>query len=251
MSILTWYGVSAVQLVTKGVKIVIDPYLTKSPLGKVNLDDIEADIVLVTHGAKDHFGDAVELVKKTGAWLIAPVDVITSALEQGVDEEKTRNLVPGATRTIMGINIKALHVQHISFTRCPNGKVYTGVALSYLIETEEGIKIYHAGDSALHSDYKLFGKMYSPDIALMPIGMFAGAVTEMDPHESSFATQWLGVKHVIPVHYDTVAQADYAEWFVREIKERDESITVHNMEFSVPYELTVNEEGEIWFEKVV
>ena len=208
MSLLTWYGISAAQIKTKDKYIVIDPYLTENPLGDYKLEDIKADIILCTHGAKDHFGDAVELAKMTGAMLIGPVDCTIRAKEKGIPADKTKNMVPGSVREIMGIKIKALHTEHVSCSRW-DGKAVTGVALSYLIELEEGITLYHAGDSALHSDFKTFGEVYKPDIGMMPCGMFPGATTEMDPEESAIASDWLKLTTAIPIHFDPDTQADY------------------------------------------
>lgn len=236
MSKLTWYGISATQIFTKGKYIVIDPYLTKNPLGPFALENIKADIILCTHGAKDHFGDAVELAKLTGAMLIGPVDCTIRAKDQGVDPDKCKNMVPGSVRTIMDIKIKALHTEHVSCNRW-DGKVVTGVALSYLIELEEGLKLYHAGDSALHGDFKTFGEIYKPDIGMMPCGMFPGATTEMDPEEAAIASDWLRLTTAIPIHFDPESQADYVERFKAAVKARDQRIDVPGMKAGVTYEI--------------
>ena len=111
---LTWYGISATQLKTNGKYILIDPYLTQNPLGNYKLEDIQGDIILCTHGAKDHFGDAVALAKRTNAILLGPVDCTTRAKDEGVPPEQVKNMVPGSVRTVMGIKIKAQHTQHVS-----------------------------------------------------------------------------------------------------------------------------------------
>lgn len=236
MSLLTWYGISAVQIKTRDRYIVIDPYLTKNPLGEVSLDKIAADIILVTHGARDHFGDAVELAKHTGAMLVGPADVVMCAVDQGIPEKHTKKMVPGGQRNILGIDIKPLHVQHISMTKW-NGKVLTGVPLSYLVSLEENLTLYHAGDTALHGDFKVYGEIYKPDIGMMPIGMFPGASTEMNPMEAALASVWMNLSAVIPIHYDPATQADFIPWFEREIKSHDRRINVLNMQAGATYGL--------------
>ena len=243
MAELIYYGVSAVQLTTHGKKVVIDPYLRKSPIKPVDPHDVEADIILVTHGARDHMGDAIELALISGAYLVAGIDVLTCARKKGVPEEKTLSMVPGAERIVEGVPIKALHVQHISFTRCDD-TVYTGTAMSYLITMDDGGKFYHAGDSALHGDFKLFGEIYKPDIALMPIGMFKGAkLTEMQPWEAAIATSWLNVSLAIPVHYDLEDQADYPNQFRNAVHSHNDNIDVSVTEVGIPYLLQRGTDG--------
>jgi L-ascorbate metabolism protein UlaG (beta-lactamase superfamily) len=236
MTELTWFGISAVQISTHNKKVIIDPYLTDNPLGPYDLEDIETDLVMVTHGARDHFGDAVELTIKTGAMLIGPVDCITRAIDQGVDEKKTKKCVPGGERTIFGITIKPLYAQHLSTTRY-DGKFIQGVPLSYMITLDNGLKIYHAGDTALHPQFKMFGEIYKPDIGFMPIGMFPGASTEMNPMEAALASVWMNLSTAIPIHFDPDTQADYVDWFEREVKSKDKRIDVPHLEAGVAYEM--------------
>lgn len=243
MSKIRYYGVSAVQIETKGKKIVIDPYLRKSPIKPVDPHDVAADIILVTHGARDHFGDAIELAKITGATLVAGIDVLTVARKNGVPEAKTLSMVPGAQRTVMGVDIKALHVTHISFTRCKGDLVYTGVPMAYLVTLEEGFKLYHNGDSSLHGDFKMFGEIYQPDLGIIPIGMFPGAMTEMDPWEAAIATDWLNVSLAMPCHYDPDGQKDWPAWYVEEVHKRNPAIDVFVMDAGIDYEIYRNEGG--------
>lgn len=236
MSEITWYGISAVQIKTRGKHIIIDPYLTENPLGNYRLEDIKADIILCTHGAKDHFGDAVKIAQMTDAVLLGPVDCTTRAKDEGVSEKKVKNMVPGSFRDVLGIGIKALHTEHVSCSRW-NGKIVTGVALSYLITLESDLKLYHAGDTALHSDFKTFGEVYRPDIGLLPCGMFPGATTEMDPEEAAVAADWLKLTTAIPIHFDPKSQADYPSRFRDAVKARDSRIDVPEIEAGVCYKV--------------
>lgn len=233
---ITWYGISATKIETDGKTIIIDPYLTKNPLGPYRVEDFSADIVLCTHGAKDHFGDAVELVKHTGAILLGPVDCTTRAKACGIPAERAKNMVPGSVRNILGIEIKALHTEHVSCSRWDD-RIVTGVALSYLVKLDNGLKLYHAGDSALHSDFKTFGEIYRPDIGMMPCGMFPGATTEMDPEEAAVAADWMRLTTAIPIHFDPDTQADYVERFEKAVHARDSRIDVFGMTAGVCYDI--------------
>ena len=233
---ITWYGISATKIETHGKTILIDPYLTKNPLGPYRVEDFSADIILCTHGAKDHFGDAVELARQTGALLLGPVDCTTRAKEQGIPAERAKNMVPGSVRTYFEIEIKALHTEHVSCSRW-DGRVVTGVALSYLIKLDNGLKLYHAGDTALHSDFKTFGEVYRPDIGLMPCGMFPGATTEMDPEEAAIAADWMRLTTAIPIHFDPDTQADYVERFEKAVHMRDSRIDVFGPTAGVRYDI--------------
>lgn len=251
MSQITWYGISATQLYINGKYVVIDPYLTKNPLGPFDLKDIKADIILATHGAKDHYGDASTLAKMTGATLLGPVDCTTRAKDEGVDPNLCKNMVPGSTREIMGIKFKALHTEHVSCSRWGD-KIVTGVALSYIVELEDGLKLYHAGDSALHGDFKVFGEVYKPHIGMMPCGMFPGATTEMDPEESAIAASWLKLTTAIPIHFDPDTQADYVDRFKKAVKAIDSRIDVIGMKAGVTYNIkrTGVDDYRVVFEEV-
>lgn len=224
---LKYLGVSAFEFVDNSSrKYYIDPCLDDSPTPVMHASDIkEAAAVIVTHGAKDHMGQAIEILQQTDATLISASDVATHALRSGIPQERIRRIVYGAKREIADLSIKAVKAEHISFFKSYD--IYlSGTPLGYILEFVGGKKIYHAGDTAIFSDMKLIGELNKPEIALIPIGMFPGAVVEMDPEEAALAVSWIKPKIVVPMHYDPVAQADFPVLFKNFLKEKAPEVQV-------------------------
>lgn len=221
MTKMIWYGISAVTITSpEGETLLIDPCFTDNPDAPITHDALpDVDVIAVTHGARDHFGDAIDIAKRTGAMLLAPADVAMCTVKNGIPESQTRRMVPGGTRTIGSFTIRAVKAEHISFTRCGD-TVYSGVPLGYVVRLSDGHRIYHAGDTCLFSDMKLIRDLEHPDIALLPIGMFRGAVTELEPEEAAIAAEWIGADTVLPIHYDLVTQPDSPERLRRALTER-------------------------------
>ena len=92
------------------------------------------------------------------------------------------------------------------------------LSLGYLVYVRDNFPVYHVGDSSIFGDFQLFGRLYRPKVMLTPIGMFPGAITEMDPREAAIATAMVGPEIAIPIHYDRVGQADYPEQFAHHLK---------------------------------
>jgi len=92
------------------------------------------------------------------------------------------------------------HAFHSSSMEGDDGAiVYTGEPAGMIIRLENGFKIYYAGDTTVFGDMALIGELYSPDVALLPIGDFY----TMGPYEAAKAVELLGVKQVIPTHFGT------------------------------------------------
>jgi L-ascorbate metabolism protein UlaG (beta-lactamase superfamily) len=205
MTTLRYLGVSAFEITNRDrVKIIVDPFISKNPICPVKLGEISrADLIVVTHGAADHMGDALELQKRTGATLVCGSDVRVHAVRNGVPRESIVSMLWGDRVEVRGIDFKCVECRHISFFQ--SGDVYlSGVPLSYVISPDPGVRIYNAGDTALFSDMTLIGQLYRPNLALMPIGgspSVTGGFGHLQPYEAALATQWVGPDVVIPVHY--------------------------------------------------
>lgn len=214
---LLWLGQSAFRLTTPGGKvIVIDPWLTtnpKTPEAYKKLDALgKVDLILVTHGHGDHFGDAGALAKLTGAPVYGPAGLIQSAVTLGIlPTEQAVRFGKSGTVTPLGasIRITATHAEHSSEILWRNpatGKDEThvgGEPQGYIIELENGFRIFHMGDTGLFGDMKLIGEYYHPDLIMIPIG----GHFVMDPKDAAFATRnFLKPKFAIPIHYGTTAQ---------------------------------------------
>jgi len=204
-TIFSYYGISFFQIEAQGKKILIDPCITSNRLCPVKEEAFtEADIILVTHGAPDHMGNAIEIQKRSNAILISDPAVITHAISSGVKEERTIKLLWGDLIEVEGVQILGVECRHISFFQS-EGRYLSGMPLSFILYPEEGTCIYNIGDSALFSDMKLIGELYKPNIALVPIGgkpELTGGWAHMRPREAAISVKWTAPEIVIPVHYD-------------------------------------------------
>ena len=182
---LTWLGHSCV-LLSGTRKVLIDPFIEGGSVAGT-----QPDIVAVTHGHYDHLGETVALGKTS----VAITELAKYLRAKGVPVEG------------MGIG-GTIHVGGVSFTMTPalhsssvdeNGTVIPmGLAAGFVIGMD-GVRIYHAGDTALFSDMKLIGDLYHPDVALLPIG---GRYT-MGVDEAMIAANFIGARTIIPIHYNT------------------------------------------------
>jgi len=213
---LQWLGQAAFRLTTpSGKVIVIDPWLRlnpKTPAEFKNLDKLgKVDLILVTHGHFDHIADAPALALMHKARVYAPGDLNQTLNVLGVlppelapRMNKSGTVTPFAD--VPGLKITAVKAEHSSVYVWKNpatGKDEThvgGEPVGFIIELENGKKIYHMGDTGLFMDMKFIGEYYKPDVLLIPIG---GNFT-MDPMQAAYATrEWLKPKIAIPMHYGT------------------------------------------------
>jgi L-ascorbate metabolism protein UlaG (beta-lactamase superfamily) len=212
-----WLGQSAFKITTPGGKvIVIDPYLTANPKTPEAYKKLEAlghvDLILVTHAHNDHFADAPALARLNDAPVYGPAGLMQSVVALDILPAKLAvRFGKGGTVMPLGPNIKitAVHAEHSSELGWKNpatGKdeVHVGgEPVGYIIELENGFKIYHMGDTGLFGDMKFIGDYYKPDLALVPIGGYF----VMSPKDAAYATrEWLHPRAVIPIHYGTTPQ---------------------------------------------
>lgn len=212
-----WLGQSATRITTPGGKVtLIDPFLTKNPKTPEkwkNLDELgKIDLILVTHAHGDHLGDAPELAKKHNVPLYAPAGLNDSLRALGIlPAELSLRMNKGGTLMPWGPDIKItmVHAEHSSELVWRNpatekDEVHVGgEPVGFIIQLENGFKIYHMGDSALFGDMKLIGEYYKPDLLMIPIG----GHYVMSPADAAFATKnYLKPKFAIPIHYATNPQ---------------------------------------------
>jgi L-ascorbate metabolism protein UlaG (beta-lactamase superfamily) len=211
---LLWFGQAGFRIQTPGGKtVVIDPWLTGGPKTpapyKTDISSVgKVDLLLVTHAHVDHLGDAPALAKLNNTVLYGPADMITPLITLGVlpAELTHRFNKSGNVKPLPGIKVTAVQAEHSSLLVWKNPATEkleshpAGEAVGYIIELENGFKIWHMGDTGLFGDMKFISERYKPDVVLMPIG---GNFT-MDPEDAAFAArQWIKPKMVIPIHYNS------------------------------------------------
>ena len=211
-----WLGHATVRITsTTGKVIVIDPFLKKNPRTPAKYKDLAAlgkvDLILVTHGHNDHMGDLAELARLTSATVVANFELSNNLVALGVlDGSKSLAMNKGGTVLPLGPGIKVHMVpaQHTSSADLQTLKpettglrhILAGDPVGYVIEFENGFKIYHTGDTDVFGDMALINRFYKPDLALVCIG---GHFT-MDPERAAYALRELiRPKQVIPIHYGT------------------------------------------------
>src|SRR5256886_7078729 len=213
---IQWLGQAATKITTPGGKIiVIDPWLTtnpKTPAQYKNLDALgKVDLILVTHAHGDHLGDAPELTKKHNAPLWAPQGLAASLASLGlVPQELSNRMAQGGSIMPFGPNsvkITMVHAEHNSelvWNNPATGKNeihFGGEPCGFIIQLENGFKIYHMGDTGLFGDMKMIGEYYKPDLILIPIG---GGQVVMHAADAADGTRnFLKPKYALPFHYAT------------------------------------------------
>jgi L-ascorbate metabolism protein UlaG (beta-lactamase superfamily) len=184
---------SAVELIDGETRILMDPFITGNPKATVSADELVPTHILLTHGHADHYGDVVEIAKRTGAPVVAMAEIASELAELGVDPVHDPNL--GGTVAFDWGWVKLVPAWHSSST--PNGTVSTPAGMLVMVGDK---LVYHLGDTALFSDIELIARRGNHvNVALVPIG---GHYT-MDRFDAVAACEWIGSDEVIPIHYNT------------------------------------------------
>lgn len=197
---LTFMGHATFMLKTPGGKtVLIDPWVQNNPACPEELKSVSAlDIMAVTHGHFDHIGDAVAIGTQHQPNVVGIYEMCVWLNSRGI-----KNILPmnkGGTQEVDGIKFSMVHADHSCGIQEEDGSIiYGGEAVGYVIELENGFRMYHAGDTAVFSDMKLISEIYKPELAMIPIGNHF----VMSPVEAALACRFLGAKYVIPMHYAT------------------------------------------------
>jgi len=189
---IRFLGHACFELAEGDTRVLVDPFLTGNPKAAVEASEVEPTHVFLTHGHPDHWGDVVDVAKRTGAQCVAIVELAQELQGEGVDNVADPNL--GGTVEFDGGWVRLVPAWHTSTT--PGGTVNTPAGL---VINLGGKTVYHLGDTALFSDLQLVPKRDQIDVALMCIG---GHYT-MDRHDAVSAAELIGAGTVIPCHYDT------------------------------------------------
>jgi len=204
---LTWYGHAALGLETGGYSLLVDPFLSGNPVATISPAQVKADFILLTHGHGDHLGDTLAIAKRTGAVVISNFEISQWLDGKGVKKTHGQHLGGGFKHPFGYLKLTlALHGSAM-----PDGS-YGGNPAGFLLTTNDGQKLYLAGDTGLFYDMKLIGEE-GLDLAVIPIG----DNFTMGPDDALRAVKLLQPKHVVPIHYNTfelIAQ-DSTSWAKR------------------------------------
>jgi L-ascorbate metabolism protein UlaG (beta-lactamase superfamily) len=195
---LTWLGHAAFRIDTAtGKRIYVDPFLNGNPKCPAGEQEPErADIVAVTHGHGDHVGDAAAIAQQHGATVVGMVELAGWLGKQGVPDKQLIGFNKGGTIDVGGVKFTLTNAFHSGST--PDGS-YGGEPTGFVIEVENGTKLYFAGDTCVFGDMQLIGRIYDPDVVIIPIGDYY----TMGPREAAVALDLLGAKRCVPCHWGT------------------------------------------------
>ncbi|HUR36290.1 MAG TPA: metal-dependent hydrolase [Terriglobales bacterium] len=196
---ITWLGHSTFRIETPGGKtVIIDPWVKNNPACPDEEKNIpKIDVMLCTHGHGDHIGDAVSLAKQHD-----PIVVGVYELAMWMQKKGTKQISPmnkGGSQTVGDIRVTMVHADHSCGIEDDGQIIYGGEACGYVIEFENRVKIYHAGDTNVFGDMHIIHELYEPDLVMLPIG----DLFTMGPKEAAYACKLLKPKTVLPMHFGT------------------------------------------------
>ncbi len=211
---LRFLGAAGYEIAGPNHRFLIDPFLTGNPVAPCKPEEVEPpDAILVTHAAYDHLGDAAAIASRTGSPILCGADTRALLIDEGLSPSLVRATIWGMVVEIGGVVVRPVECHHWSSATLADGRIVTGTPLSFIVETEPDVRIYHFGDTAIFGDLRLIGKLYAPTIGLigcthpkqLPEPVLAGPGTiltgEMGPREAALAASYLGVDVAVATHY--------------------------------------------------
>ena len=195
---LTWFGHAAFRLEANGAVILVDPFFTGNPAftGDVATASAGCTHVVLTHGHDDHTGDVIDIVRATGATVIANFDLCMYLADHGVEKFDPMNT--GGTVHHDGFSVTLVAAVHSSATYRDGQSIFLGNANGAIISPAGEKVLYHMGDTDIFGDMALINEIWKPQIGLVPIGdRFT-----MNPKTAALACKrFFDFETVIPCHY--------------------------------------------------
>ena len=213
---ITWLGHATFLIDTPGgKKVIIDPWISSNPSTPADKKSIDKlDVMLCTHGHSDHIGDAVDLARKHNPKVSGMYELCSWIQKKGAKQIAPMN--KGGTQQIGDIKVTMVSANHSSTIEDGEQAISGGEPCGFVVHFENGLKIYHAGDTNVFGDMAIIHELYQPDLAMLPIG----DLFTMGPLEASYACRLLKPKAVIPMHYGTFPLlTGTPEEFGRKLKE--------------------------------
>jgi len=196
---LTWLGHASFRLDTDdGKRIYVDPFLTHNPkTPEAEKQPDRVDVIALTHGHGDHVGDTVELSKRfPDAEIVAIVELKGWLGRQGANVGDLPGLNKGGTQEIGGVRFTLTNAFHSSSS---DDGAYLGEPAGLVVRLQDGTSVYFAGDTCVFGDMQLIGRLYQPNVAVLPIGDHF----TMGPEEAALALELLGNPRCVPCHWGT------------------------------------------------
>ncbi|HTV04932.1 MAG TPA: metal-dependent hydrolase [Acidobacteriaceae bacterium] len=199
---ITWLGHAAVHITTpKGTEILIDPFFEHNPkFPKDYKLPAHLDLLLLTHAHMDHIADAVPVAKKHGPNIVAIYELASWVGTKGVQNTIGMNL--GGSYKHKDVTVTMVEARHSAGLQDGDRVLYGGEPAGFVLTIEDAPVLYHAGDTSLFSDMRLIKELYAPEVGMIPIGDHF----TMGPKAAALASDYLGLKTIIPIHYGTFPQ---------------------------------------------
>jgi L-ascorbate metabolism protein UlaG (beta-lactamase superfamily) len=196
---ITWLGHATFMIETPaGKKLLIDPWVMNNPAtpnDRKKLDKI--DLMLCTHGHGDHIGDAVALARQHNPKVLGVYELCMWMNKKGAQQIMPMN--KGGSQEVGDVYITMVHADHSCGIEDDGQIIYGGEPCGFVIQFQNGFKIYHAGDTNVFGDMRIIHELYKPDLVMLPIG----DVFTMGPREAAYACKLLQPQAVIPMHFAT------------------------------------------------
>jgi L-ascorbate metabolism protein UlaG (beta-lactamase superfamily) len=230
---IQFLGIAAFRItLPDGRVVLIDPCLSKNPASPLQPGELEqVDLILVTHLAGDHLGDAAEIARRFGCPVVCGKEVAYFMQQHGVEKSQFRTVPWHGQVNPLGIRVRSVPSMHASMGLAPDGVWLCGQPMGFILYVDESTRIYHSGDSAIFSDLKLIGALYKPTVGLMcaceleqdyllSLGLQDHCGNEMSGDEGALAAAWLGVEYALCCHYLNPEGRQDVERFVSALQAR-------------------------------